>query len=207
MVGRFIQQKNIGARRQGARQRGAAGFAARQSGGRFFTRKAQMTQQIKSPVGIIAGGQARLDIIAGGGEAFERRFLRQIADGGAGLGEAAAAIGIKQTSSDFEQGGFARAVTPHQGQPFAGAHRQLRPLQQLGVAERNVDILEVQKRRHQGETSSSPRRSVRGPKPAMVMIITVMAAPMKSATPKVPPLARKKFIRRPANAALRRLQL
>ena len=86
----------------------------------------------------------------GGGIAGEVGFLRQIADGGAGLGERLAAIGLHQPGGDLEQGGFARTVAAHQAQPLARAHAQFRPVQQQGVAEADMDIFQEQQRRHAG---------------------------------------------------------
>ena len=146
MVGGLVQQQHIGARRQHARQRGAAGFAARQGGGIFVAGQAQRTQQVERAVGIIAFHQPRLDIFAGAGIAGQVRLLGQVADGGAGLGKAVAAIRLDHGGGDLEQGRFARAVAPHQAEPVARAHRQFRPIQQLGIAETQLDVGEMQKR-------------------------------------------------------------
>ncbi len=56
------------------------------------------------------------------------------------------------------------------------------------------------------ESSSSRRLSVRGPNPPMVTTITTIAPPMNNATPMAPSSCRKNPIRRPASAALIRLQ-
>ena len=44
-----------------------------------------------------------------------------------------AAVGLDQASGDLEQGGFARAVAPHQRQPLALAHASSAPSSSLVV--------------------------------------------------------------------------
>ena len=148
VVGRLVQQQDVGTRRQGTRQRGAASFAARQGGGIFIAAQAQIAQQVKSAVGIFVWVQPRFDIIAGGGIAAHIRLLRQVAHRGAGLDKHSAAISFHQPGRDLEQGGLARAVAPHQAQPVARPDAEFGAIQQALAAEFNGDVFQVQKRRH-----------------------------------------------------------
>ena len=112
--------------------------------GRFVAGQAELLQQIAGAVavGVGFGDQPGLDIGEGGGEAGQIGFLRQIADGGAGLGEAAAGIRLHQAGGDAQQGGFARAVAPDQAHPVAGRDGQSGAGQQRRGAEAEADILE-----------------------------------------------------------------
>ena len=148
MVGGLVQQQNIGARRQSAGQRGAARLAARQGRRIFIAAQAEVTQQVKSAVGVFMRIEAGFDIFTRAGKAAHVGLLRQIADGGAGLREARAAIGFHQSRRDLQKRGFSRAVAPHQTQPLTRRHAEFRAVQQLGASERNGDVFQVQKRPH-----------------------------------------------------------
>ena len=92
---------------------------------------------------VVRGGvaQARFDIGQRGGEAGEVGLLRQIADGGAGLGEAAAGIGLHQARRRSQQGGFAGAVAADQADAVAGCDGERRAGQQRRGAESQADVL------------------------------------------------------------------
>ena len=61
-----------------------------------------MFQQIAGLIVVVARAKAGFDIGQRGGKAGEIRLLRQIADGGAGLHEAAAAVGLDQAGGDLQ---------------------------------------------------------------------------------------------------------
>ena len=128
MVGRLVEQQDIGRGRQHLRERGATGLAAGQRGGLLVTGQAELLQQVAGAVSVLVGvaDQTGLRIGQRGGEAGQVRLLRQIADGGAGLGEAAAGIRLDQAGGDTQQGGFARAVAADQAQPVARPRRPVR---------------------------------------------------------------------------------
>ena len=63
----------------------------------------------------------RLDVGEGVREAGQIRFLRQIVDCGAWLGEAIPGIGLHQPGGNAQQGGFAGAVAPDQADPEPAA--------------------------------------------------------------------------------------
>jgi len=114
MVGRLVQQENIGRGRQHARQRRAAGFAAGHPRGVFVAAKPELLQNVARLIAIVAGAEAGLDIGQSGSETGKIRLLRQIADGGAGLHETAAAVGLDQAGRDLQQRRFAGAVAADQ---------------------------------------------------------------------------------------------
>jgi hypothetical protein len=68
---------------------------------------------------IVAGAEAGLDIGQRGLVVAEVRLLRQIADGGARLHEAAAAVRLDDPGGDLEQRRFARTVAADQADPLA----------------------------------------------------------------------------------------
>ena len=152
MVGRLVEQQDVRRRRQRPCQRRAPHLAARERRRVFGAAQPELFQQVARPVvvGVGVGHQPRLDIRERGGEAGQVGFLRQIADGGAGLGEAAAGVLFHQAGGDAQQGGLARAVPPDQADPVAGGHRQSGAGQQRGGAEGQVDVLQQKSGRRHG---------------------------------------------------------
>ena len=94
------------------------------------------------PVILRFGVKPCLDIGERCREQRQIRLLRQIADGGARLGEAAAGIRLHQAGGDAQQGGLARAVAPDQAQPVAGRDRQSGAGQHRCGAKTEADILQ-----------------------------------------------------------------
>ena len=94
-----------------------------------------------------AVAKARRDISVGVGKAGKIGLLRQILDGRAGLGEAAAAVGFNLFCGDLQERGFARAVAPDNAKPRALLHEKLRAVQQRRGADGETDVLKRQKRR------------------------------------------------------------
>jgi hypothetical protein len=92
------------------------------------------------------GAKARLDIGQGGGEAGQIRFLQQIVDCGAGLGEAIPRIGLHQSGRNAQQGGLAGAVAPDQANPVAGRNGQLRAGKQRRNPKGDTDVLQQKQR-------------------------------------------------------------
>ena len=119
MVGRLVQQQDIGRGRQHVRQRRAAGFAAGEMRGVFVAVKPELLEQIAGLVVVVARAETGLDIGQRGGKARKIGLLRQIADGRAGLHEAAAAVGLDQAGRDLQQRRFAGAVAADQADALA----------------------------------------------------------------------------------------
>ena len=95
-------------------------IAAGQMRGLFVAVQAELLQDVAGLVVVIAGAEAGLDIGQRRLVIGEIRLLRQIADGGAGLHEAAAAIRFDQSGRDLQQRRLARAVAADQADAFAG---------------------------------------------------------------------------------------
>ena len=128
MVGRLVEQQDVGLGRQHAGQRGAAGLAARELRRVLLAGQAELIQQVaRAVVRSSPGAEARLDIGERGRKAGKVRLLRQVADGGAGLGEARAALSASiRPGGDAQQRRFAGAVAADQAQPLAAARRRAR---------------------------------------------------------------------------------
>ena len=77
-------------------ERGAAGLAAGEPGGPLLAAEAEGIEQIEGAIMVVAGLHAVLDIGQRGGKGGEVGFLRQVADGGAGLDKARALIRLDQ---------------------------------------------------------------------------------------------------------------
>ena len=142
MIGRLVEQEDVGLRRQHTRERCAACLAAREARGLFRTIEAELFEQIARAVRLVAARHSGFDIGERRGEAGEIRLLREITDRRAGLCEARAAIGLDKSGSDFQQRRFARAVAPDQADALAFADGNLRALEQRRAAEREMDILQ-----------------------------------------------------------------
>ncbi len=125
VVGRLVQQQDIGRGRQHPRQRGAAGFAAGDMRGIFVAAQPKLLQDVAGLIMVVAGRKACFDIGQRGSEAGKIRLLRQVADGRTRLHEAAAAVGLDQAGRDLEQRRFAGAVAADQTHPLGGRYRQL----------------------------------------------------------------------------------
>ena len=149
MVGGLVQQQDIGRGRQHPRQRGAAGFAAGNMRGIFLAVQPELLEDVARLIVIVAGPEAVLDIGQRGRKAGKVRLLRQIAHGGAGLHEAAAAVGLYEAGGDLQQRRFAGAVTADQTDALARGYRQFDARQQRRAAEGQLDVFQLdQGRRH-----------------------------------------------------------
>ena len=157
VVGRLVQQQDIGRGGEHPGQGGAACFAAGQAGGVLGAVQAEGFQQGADAVGVVARAEAGFSIGEGGFEAGEIRLLRQVAHGGAGLDEALARVLIDQAGGDFQQGGFARAVAADQAQPVAGRDGNIRPAQQRRGAEGEVDVGQEEDRGRHARALSTAR--------------------------------------------------
>ena len=147
MIGRLVEQQDIGRRRQHARERDAARFAARQMRGVFRAGEAEFLEQMARDVGIVGRLEAGFDIGQRRGKAGEVRLLRQVAHHGARLHEHRAAVGLDQPGCNFQQRRLARAVASDQRHAFAGGHRQLRAGEQRRAAEGQGNVFELEERR------------------------------------------------------------
>ena len=107
MVGRFIQKKNVGRRRQRACQRSAARLAAGEMSGTFLPCEAELVEQMPGEMGIIARPETGFHVGQRRREAGKIRLLRQVADHSAWLREDGAAVRFDKAGRDFEQGRFA----------------------------------------------------------------------------------------------------
>ena len=94
MVGRLVEQEDVGlaAPARGPAPRG--GFAARKRAGSSVAGQAELAEQITGAVAVVAGHQSRFDIRRGWWRSRRDRFLRQVADRRARLREAGAVVGL-----------------------------------------------------------------------------------------------------------------
>ena len=144
MIGRLVEQQNIGRGRECARKRRAPRFAAGKLRGILLAREAKLIEIRLRLMRIVAGREASPHVIVRRRVMSEIRLLREITDGRAWIDKAAAAIGLDQTRGDFEQSGFARAVAADQAHLFTGRDGQIRGFEQGRAAEgqRNVAKLD-----------------------------------------------------------------
>ena len=120
MVGRLVEQEDVGLGREHASERCALRLATGELGRIFIAGEAEAFQHGAGVMRLVAGGKSGLDISRSGGEAGKLGVLRQIADGRRRLDETAAMIGIDLAGSDFQQRRFAGAVPADEAEPLAG---------------------------------------------------------------------------------------
>ena len=114
MVGRLVEQQDIGRRRQHVGQRRAAQLAARQRRGVLLAAEPQLLQQVARLMRIVGGAEAGLHVGQRGGVSREVWLLGQVAHRGARLHEALAPVGLDQPRRDPEQSRLARPIAPDQ---------------------------------------------------------------------------------------------
>jgi hypothetical protein len=102
VVGRFVQQQDIGLRRQHAGEGGAPSLAARKFGRVFVAGEPELFQQVGGAIVVGGGGvtQAGLDVLQRGGETGEIRLLRQIPDRRPRLSESPPRIRLHEPRRD-----------------------------------------------------------------------------------------------------------
>jgi hypothetical protein len=163
MVGRLVEQQDVGLRRQNPGERRAARLAAGQRCRVFLAGQAEFVEQADGAIGIVERAQALLGI-------FQRRLvagkvglLRQIAQADLRLQEARAPIGLDLAGGDLQQGGFARAVTADETESLALRDGKVGTVQQMrAAAERQGDVLKGEKRRSLvADLSAAPMRRKR----------------------------------------------
>ena len=157
MVGRFVEQQQVGRGRERLHDRSAARLAARQTARIFVTGKPGLLQQRPCAVGIVAWPKSRLDICQHAWAIAEIRLLGQVPNGGARLHEAPSVEGGEQAGRDLEQGGLARAVAADQADALAGAHGEFGAVEQRSPTEGEMYVLERKKGRRHGRLVAGVR--------------------------------------------------
>jgi len=150
VIGWLVEQQDVGGGGKDAGQRGAARLATGKTGWGFVARETELLQQVAGAVRIIARAQPRLHIRESRRKPPEIRLLRKIADGRAGLDEAAAAIGGEQPRGDPEQRRFPGAVAADKTDPVARGYHQFGARQQRRRAQAEMNVLQGQQWRCHG---------------------------------------------------------
>ena len=155
MIGRLVEQQDVGRGSQGASQSGAACLAAGQGRRVFIARKAEFLEQVKRAVATVRRlVKPRLDIGEGGAEAGQIGFLRQVLDRGARLGKAA----LRHRAEPARRRCAARSICPSRcDRPGRSSHRMRRPDTRRKAAahtEGQADILQQEQR--QRHVAGSP---------------------------------------------------
>jgi hypothetical protein len=103
MVGRLVEEQDVGFRGERSGKRGAAGFAAGETLRRPFGVEPQFAEQVIGAEGIVERPELGAGISADRVEAGEVRILRQVADGRVLLLDHLAAGRIGQPGGDAQQ--------------------------------------------------------------------------------------------------------
>src|SRR5581483_12385032 len=94
MVGRLVQQQDVGRGRQHPRERRASRLTAGEMGGVFVATKSELLQQVTRRIMVVTGAKAGLDIGERRGVAGKIRLLRQIPDRCAWLDKSTARVSL-----------------------------------------------------------------------------------------------------------------
>ena len=135
MVRGFVEQQDIGRRRDDACQCRAARFAARECVGFLLAGQAEALQQILGAERIVSGCKTGFDEGERRRIAGEVGFLRQVANRGAGCDGADTGIRLDEAGGDLQQSRLAGSVASHEAQPVAFREHEICALQQRRAAE------------------------------------------------------------------------
>ena len=160
MIGRLVEQQDVGLRRQHARKRGAARFAAGEMRRVFCAGEAELLQQI-------AGGVADRRSAAGrprhrpsvGGKAGKIRLLRQIAHDAPGCTNTEPRSGSTSPAAIFSSVDLPEPLRPTSETRSPVDTDSSAPVEQRRAAKGQCDVFELQKRRsHRPYASASAAR-------------------------------------------------
>ena len=143
VIGRLVEQQDLGLRAQDPDQRRAARFAAGETAGIGVRIDPELGHHGSRRIRIVEIAKPGKDIVERGGEAGHVRLLRQIGEARGRLDEAASPVSRHLARGDAKQGRFARSVAPDDGDPVASGNRQLRPVQKRRAAEREASVSQL----------------------------------------------------------------
>ena len=164
MVGRLVEQQDVGIGRQRADDRRAACLAAGQRFRIFLAGEPEPFKHRGHAIRIVERPEVALGKGAGGRVAGKVGLLREIAHRRAGLQEAHARIRLEHAGRDFEQRRLARAVATDEAESLTALDRQAGAFEQgaAASAQRKVDVLESEKGwRHARSLARHPGRAKR----------------------------------------------
>ncbi|MNU91514.1 hypothetical protein D3C71_814040 [compost metagenome] len=144
MVGRLVEQQDIGFRRHDAGKCCAARFAAGQPVRIFLAGQAQMFEQIGDAIGIVARTEARFGIGLHGRIAGEIGSLFEITDRCGWMTENFARLRLDHAGRDLHKCRFARAVAADEADAVARFHLQACAVQQRRAAEAQEDVVKLE---------------------------------------------------------------
>ncbi len=169
MVGRLVEQQDVGFRRHHLGKRCASRFAAGKVVGLLLAGQAEMIEQVGNAMRVVGRAETGLDISPHGGEAFHVGRLRQIADRGGRLAEHLAVLRLDHTGRDLQQrstcrnrcGRPARSCRPAEADSAAPSSSGVPPKVELDIVEPKKrwrhDRLEVRNRERDGRSASRGR--------------------------------------------------
>ena len=160
VVGRLVQQQQVGLFGEGLGQGGATGLAAGQALRGFFGVQTEGGQPALGRPGLGLAGRG----VVQKGFAGDVRFLRHIGETDGGLDRTVAAVGLDQAHDHLHQGGLAGAVAADEGRAAARFDREVDAVEEGALAVLKADVLECDEggsgchwRPYRGGTLDPPR--------------------------------------------------
>ena len=159
VIGRLVEQQDVGGGCEHARKCRPPGLAAGELGRILIAAEPELLQEVARLTAIVAGAEAGLHISEGRGRAGEIGLLRQISNRGPRLHEARPPVGLDQPGGNAQQRRLARPVAADQAHAFAGRDGELDAGEQGCAAERQRNVFELNEGRGHADILRGTRRS------------------------------------------------
>ena len=143
VVGRLVEQQDVGLRAQGPDQRSPTRFAAGKTAGIGGGVEPELGHHRPRRIGVVEFMKPGQHIVERGLKAGHVRLLRQIGESRRRLDEAGSAVSRHLARRDAEQGRFARSVAPDDGDAVAGGNGQFRAVEKRRAAERHDGVSQL----------------------------------------------------------------
>ncbi len=158
VVGRLVQQEDVGFGAQRPRERRAPCLAPREMDGIGLGVEPEIAHHRPGRVGVVVLPEAREHVVEHRSKARHGGFLRQEGETRGRLLKARSPVWIGLAGRKPQQRRLARSVAADQRDPVTRRNREFGALEQRRAAERHGDVLEMQKGgRHAAALVSKPR--------------------------------------------------
>ena len=143
VVGRLVEQQDVGFWTQRPDQRRPTGFAAGKPIGIGSRVDPKFGQHRSCRIWVVEFSKPSEHIVESSGETGHVRLLRQVGEARGRLDEAGSAVSCRLARRDTEQRRLARSVASNDGNAVASGNRQLRPVQKRRAAQRQASVSQL----------------------------------------------------------------
>ena len=143
MIGRLVEQQNVGFGAQRPDQRRPPRFAAGKTPGIGGRVDPEFRHHRSRRVRVVEFAEPAKDIVVGGRKPGRVRLLRQVGEARRRLDEASSTVRRDLPRRNAKQGRFARTVAPNDSDAVTGGNRQVRAVQKRRAAERQNGVSQL----------------------------------------------------------------